>query len=397
MVALASPTLNESYVESSPYAWLRSRTPVPTTCAPACDPLYPFQEILENRSSRARGITGNCTQVVERKFAICIEIWLVELESCVWRVSFHKYAYVHGDPIQGIDPTGKWLGGLGVVALWGGAIGGTLGAVRGFVDGVLDPDASWEDVIYNTVRSAIFGAAFGAGIAATGAYLAGISASLSILAGGGFLAVGTFNNAFAIKESFAQGKDAQGYGRIAFAALDLIMGGIALNGMANARSGPAPAAGQTGGANQGWLGGSKVDGMSGGVFWVAMRMLGVKIIPVPKGTPISPRDPSGVASYNPRTREIRVREGEYTFYQIIHEMFHAVHHFMIGDKYLSLLNQTVQAPGPNGQMQTLYGPVLEGFVYSRVKDLFWGFMNSAEQQNANWYISKFGKGTDSNP
>ena len=109
MVALASPTLNESNVEPSPYAWLRTRAPVPTTYAPACDPLYPFQEILENRTSRARGMTGSCTEVIERKFLICIEIWQVEMEDGVWRVSFHKYAYVHGDPIQGTDPTGKFF------------------------------------------------------------------------------------------------------------------------------------------------------------------------------------------------------------------------------------------------------------------------------------------------
>ena len=108
MVALTSSPINESYVEPSPYSWLRSRAPVPTSYAPACAPLYPFQEILENRTSRARGITGTCTEVVERKFAICIEIWQVELENCVWRVSFHKYAYVHGDPVNAIDPTGMF-------------------------------------------------------------------------------------------------------------------------------------------------------------------------------------------------------------------------------------------------------------------------------------------------
>jgi hypothetical protein len=115
MVALTTSTLNESFVEPSPYAWLRSRAPVPTTYAPTCEPLYPFQEILENRTSRARGTTGSCTAVSARKFAICIEIWQVELESCVWRVSFHKYAYVHGDPVNGIDPTGEFLSVLGSV------------------------------------------------------------------------------------------------------------------------------------------------------------------------------------------------------------------------------------------------------------------------------------------
>ena len=57
-------------------------------------------------------MTGSSTEVSEPKFAICIEIWQVELEDGVWRVSFHKYAYVHGDPIQGIDPTGKFLEAL---------------------------------------------------------------------------------------------------------------------------------------------------------------------------------------------------------------------------------------------------------------------------------------------
>ena len=108
MVALTKSSSNESYVEPSPYAWLRSRAPVPTTYAPACEPLYPFQDVLENRTSRARCMTVSCTEVVERKFSSCIEIWQVELEDGVWRVSFHKYAYVHGDPIQGTDPTGEF-------------------------------------------------------------------------------------------------------------------------------------------------------------------------------------------------------------------------------------------------------------------------------------------------
>ena len=44
------------------------------------------------------------------------------MEDGVWRVSFHKYAYVHGDPIQGIDPTGKFIGT--VLGVAGGLFGG---------------------------------------------------------------------------------------------------------------------------------------------------------------------------------------------------------------------------------------------------------------------------------
>jgi hypothetical protein len=63
-------------------------------------------------------MTVSCTEVVERKFAICIEIWQVELEDGVWRASFHKYAYVHGDPVNAIDPTG-WFSSTQVVVTVG--------------------------------------------------------------------------------------------------------------------------------------------------------------------------------------------------------------------------------------------------------------------------------------
>jgi hypothetical protein len=62
-------------------------------------------------------MTDNCAEVPGRKYIICIEIWQVELESCVWRVSFHKYAYVHGDPISNIDPTGEFSLGNVMVSI----------------------------------------------------------------------------------------------------------------------------------------------------------------------------------------------------------------------------------------------------------------------------------------
>jgi pimeloyl-ACP methyl ester carboxylesterase len=108
MVALReSPT--ESYIEPNPYAWLRTRAPVPTTYAPTCEPLYPFKEILENRTSRTRGMTGSCTELVEPKFAIRIEIWLVVEVGCTGHAYLHKYGFVHGNPIFGKDPSGEFL------------------------------------------------------------------------------------------------------------------------------------------------------------------------------------------------------------------------------------------------------------------------------------------------
>jgi RHS repeat-associated protein len=63
MVALTSATSNASYTEPSPYAWLRSRAPVPTTYAPACEPLSAFDDVLKNRTSRTRSLADRCTGV----------------------------------------------------------------------------------------------------------------------------------------------------------------------------------------------------------------------------------------------------------------------------------------------------------------------------------------------
>jgi RHS repeat-associated protein len=144
MVALSPSLLNESYIEPSRYDWLRSRAPVPTTYAPACEPLAEFEEVLENRTSRARGV-----------LSIRIEMLVVSSEtasSCVvafWEtrwiehngeafdsrigqlylrarwydghrfttldpyagnasdpLSFNKFGFVHANPITGIDPRG---------------------------------------------------------------------------------------------------------------------------------------------------------------------------------------------------------------------------------------------------------------------------------------------------
>ncbi len=64
------------------------------------------------------------------------------------------------------------------------------------------------------------------------------------------------------------------------------------------------------------------------------------------------------------------------FYQMVHEMFHAIHHAIDGPEYLT------KPPA-----------IKESFVWGRLRDLFWGYMNKAEQDHADWYLSTFGSGT----
>ena len=99
MVALTESPLNESYVEPSPYAWLRSRASVPTLYAPACEPLYTFREVLKNRASRARGMATSCTGASECKFSICIEIWQLVGEDCTSSAGFKAKAWKNNQRI----------------------------------------------------------------------------------------------------------------------------------------------------------------------------------------------------------------------------------------------------------------------------------------------------------
>lgn len=97
-------------------------------------------------------MTDNCVEVPSRKCLICIEMWQFELESCVWRVSFHKYAYVHGDPIQGIDPTGMFFSVGGVLS--GMSLGSSLNGLAGYAAKTAGQSAL-ETIFEGIIASAI--------------------------------------------------------------------------------------------------------------------------------------------------------------------------------------------------------------------------------------------------
>ncbi len=88
--------------------------------------------------------------------------------------SLHKYAYVHGDPIQGIDPTGLFtLGELGVSMGIGGAINAGVGvivrAVKGRLDEITVASLLYDFVIGALISGAIYtGAWYFGGTAAVG-------------------------------------------------------------------------------------------------------------------------------------------------------------------------------------------------------------------------------------
>jgi hypothetical protein len=94
--------------------------------------------------------------------------------------SLHKYAYVHGDPIQGIDPSGR-IESVVSLSFTMGFRGGLLGLGLGYAYGVYESGgnfASWTAIKY-AIIGALAGFAIGATVGAYLGYAAGAARGLS--------------------------------------------------------------------------------------------------------------------------------------------------------------------------------------------------------------------------
>jgi RHS repeat-associated protein len=88
-------------------------------------------------------------------------------------LSFHKYLFTHGDPVNGIDPTGRQtlVSTLATTALRYGLYGAAGGAVLGAIDGALDFNSGrplGERILRGALKGAFYG--FIAGAAAGGLF-----------------------------------------------------------------------------------------------------------------------------------------------------------------------------------------------------------------------------------
>jgi RHS repeat-associated protein len=89
--------------------------------------------------------------------------------------SLHKYLYVHGDPVQGVDPSGEVtsISSLATVSIIGGLFGALVGGIRGGVTGAL-----WGLATGLILGPLMFVGAIGGGFVITGlAALAGLTIS----------------------------------------------------------------------------------------------------------------------------------------------------------------------------------------------------------------------------
>ncbi|MCD0458586.1 hypothetical protein LOC72_03800 [Roseiconus lacunae] len=138
--------------------------------------------------------------------------------------SLHKYAYVHGDPVQGVDPSGEFnalatVGAIGIRMAIGGLVGAGIGALTGGALGCVDALLGKSSCIEGAKQGAKWGAVIGGSLgglaplatialpATVNAFLLNLGAGASVFLGG----VGA-------GQSFSQGNFLQGIFRLGTSA-----------------------------------------------------------------------------------------------------------------------------------------------------------------------------------
>lgn len=101
------------------------------------------------------------------------------------------------------------------------------------------------------------------------------------------------------------------------------------------------------------------------------------LVEIPAGQPIPGGNPKAGAAYaaNANGRSKTYYREHMTYYEMIHEFFHFMDHSARGQSYID--------PSNAGRARR------ETFVWSRMKDTFWQFLNDAEQANADQQMGQF--------
>jgi len=133
--------------------------------------------------------------------------------------SLHKYLYVHGDPVNGIDPKGESLiaalGSLAIVGAMRGLKLGAVGAVSGAIIGGIDASLAGQNIVKGAINGAKWGGAIGfsLGFLAPFATTFLAPATISQIADMG-AGASLFFGAAGFVDSFQQGHVAQGFFRL---------------------------------------------------------------------------------------------------------------------------------------------------------------------------------------
>jgi len=279
--------------------------------------------------------------------------------------SLHKYAYVHGDPIGRIDPSGEMtllsttsalrtLMNMG--ALMGGVIGSAWGAVRGFFDEYLAREATWESILSATLMGAVWGGATGLvfGYMMPWVAAAGGPWGVAAVGAGGALYAG-YNTYNTVHEAWALGNEKQAIYRACVGTIETVMSLFAAQRALAARYG----------AHSKYVlykqEGTPLPGpKTMAVLRTILRAAGIRDIILDESLPV------GTGRYDGSRGTISIHP-QSGFSVLVHEIMHGLHHdaaWRAGKNWFE-----IPKSGPHGKEQA---------AFSLVYKLFGKFMTRGE-------------------